>query len=92
MKYGYARVSTVHQRKDGNSLEDQRGSGCSRWLRLVFGCPYGQGYITLLDNLFQCKMDTIGEKQSVRECSALFGRKRVRRLPVGLVRQLSPHR
>lgn len=24
MKYGYARVSTVHQRKDGNSLEDQR--------------------------------------------------------------------
>ncbi|MBS7217741.1 MAG: recombinase family protein [[Clostridium] spiroforme] len=23
MKYGYARVSTVHQRKDGNSLEDQ---------------------------------------------------------------------
>ena len=24
MKYGYARVSTVHQQKDGNSLEDQR--------------------------------------------------------------------
>lgn len=24
MKYGYACVSTVHQRKDGNSLEDQR--------------------------------------------------------------------
>ena len=24
MKYGYARVSTVHQRKDGKSLEDQR--------------------------------------------------------------------
>lgn len=24
MKYGYARVSTVHQRKDGNSLEVQR--------------------------------------------------------------------
>ena len=24
MKYGYARVSTIHQRKDGNSLEDQR--------------------------------------------------------------------
>lgn len=24
MKYGYARVSTVHQRKNGNSLEDQR--------------------------------------------------------------------
>lgn len=23
MKYGYARVSTVHQQKDGNSLEDQ---------------------------------------------------------------------
>ena len=24
MKYGYARISTVHQRKAGNSLEDQR--------------------------------------------------------------------
>lgn len=24
MKYGYARVSTIHQCKNGNSLEDQR--------------------------------------------------------------------
>lgn len=24
MKYGYARVSTVHQRKESNSLKDQR--------------------------------------------------------------------
>ncbi len=24
MKYGYARISTIYQRKDGNSLEDQR--------------------------------------------------------------------
>ena len=36
MKYGYARVSTVHQRKESNSLEVQR-------LRLQQGCDWFSG-------------------------------------------------
>ena len=40
MIYGYARVSTAHQMKDGNSLDDQRtklkGSRCTGDIRGQF--------------------------------------------------------
>lgn len=69
MKYGYARVSTVHQRKDGNSLEDQRNrllqEGCNFIIEEQFtgarmDRPKFQQLCEMLeegDTLVVCKLD-----------------------------------
>lgn len=69
MKYGYARVSTVHQRKDGNSLEDQRNrllqEGCNFIIEEQFtgarmDRPKFQQLCEMLeegDTLIVCKLD-----------------------------------
>ena len=69
MKYGYARVSTIHQRKDGNSLEDQRNQlqqeGCDFIVEEQFSGarmdrPKFQRLCALLeegDTLVVCKLD-----------------------------------
>ncbi|MFR5073381.1 MAG: recombinase family protein [Bianqueaceae bacterium] len=69
MKYGYARVSTIHQRKDGNSLEDQRNQlqqeGCDIIVEEQFtgarmDRPKFQRLCALLeegDTLVVCKLD-----------------------------------
>ena len=69
MKYGYARVSTVHQRKDGNSLEDQRNQllqeGCDFIIEEQFtGSRMDRPKFKLLcdqlnagDTLVVCKLD-----------------------------------
>ena len=69
MKYGYARVSTIHQRKDGNSLEDQRNQlqqeGCDFIVEEQFtgarmDRPKFQRLCALLeegDTLVVCKLD-----------------------------------